>query len=141
MTSPSKVQGVQDLIPRYQAKYGTNYPNDPALGSLAGKPIDYVPDLPVTYWGFRLMIGFGALAALAALASLWLIRGGRFPTGPAGSPGIALLAHRHSLPGQQFRLDLHRDGPPAVGGGAQSDRRGRCVAVHRAGRVGGRDRR
>ena len=77
----SKVEGVQSLVPRYQAKYGTTYPNDPALGSLAGKPVNYVPDLPVTYWGFRLMIGFGALAALAALAALWLTRRGRFPRG------------------------------------------------------------
>jgi cytochrome bd ubiquinol oxidase subunit I len=77
----SKVEGVQDLIPQYQAKYGTNYPNDPALGALAGKPVNYVPDLPVTYWGFRLMIGFGSLAALAALGALWLTRRGRFPKG------------------------------------------------------------
>jgi cytochrome bd ubiquinol oxidase subunit I len=77
----SKVEGVQDLLPQYQAKYGTNYPNDPSLGALAGKPVNYVPDLPVTYWGFRLMIGFGALAALAALGSLWLTRKGRFPRG------------------------------------------------------------
>ncbi len=74
-----KVEGVQELIPQYQARYGTNYPNDPALGSLAGKPVNYVPNLPVTYWGFRLMIGFGALAALAAVGALWLIRRGRFP--------------------------------------------------------------
>jgi cytochrome d ubiquinol oxidase subunit I len=87
----SQVQGVQDLIPRYQAEYGTHYPNDPALGALAGKPIDYVPNLPVTYWGFRLMIGFGALAALAALGSLWLIRRGRFPKG-SWFPRLALLA-------------------------------------------------
>ena len=80
----SKVQGVQELLPQYQAKYGTNYPNDPALGALAGKPIDYVPDLPVTYWGFRLMIGFGAIAALAAVAVLWLTRKGRFPRGRPG---------------------------------------------------------
>jgi cytochrome d ubiquinol oxidase subunit I len=77
----SKVQGVRELIPQYQAKYGTNYPNDPSLGALAGKPIDYVPDLPVTYWGFRLMIGFGVLAALAAAGALWLTRRGRFPKG------------------------------------------------------------
>jgi cytochrome d ubiquinol oxidase subunit I len=87
----SKVKGVQDLIPQYQAKYGTNYPNDPALGALAGKPIDYVPDLPVTYWGFRLMIGFGALAALAALVALWLVRRGRFPRG-RWFPRAAVLA-------------------------------------------------
>ncbi|HVV23979.1 MAG TPA: cytochrome ubiquinol oxidase subunit I, partial [Pseudonocardiaceae bacterium] len=77
----SKVEGVQDLVPRYQAEYGTNYPNDPALGALAGKPVDYVPDLPVTYWGFRLMIGFGGLAVLAAVGALWLTRRGRFPKG------------------------------------------------------------
>jgi cytochrome d ubiquinol oxidase subunit I len=87
----SKVEGVQDLLPRYQAKYGTNYPNDPALGALAGKPVDYVPDLPVTYWGFRLMIGFGALAALAALGALWLTRRGRFPKG-RWFPRAALFA-------------------------------------------------
>jgi cytochrome d ubiquinol oxidase subunit I len=74
-----KVDGVTDLLPQYQAKYGTNYPDKPEFGALAGKPIDYVPDLPVTYWGFRLMIGFGALAALAALGVLWLTRRGRFP--------------------------------------------------------------
>jgi cytochrome d ubiquinol oxidase subunit I len=77
----AKVEGVQDLIPQYQAKYGTNYPDDPALGALAGKPVDYVPDLPVTYWGFRFMIGFGALAALAAVGALWLTRRGKFPKG------------------------------------------------------------
>ena len=59
----TEVKGVEDLITEYQAKYGTNYPDDPALGSLAGKPIDYVPNLPVTYWGFRMMIGFGAISA------------------------------------------------------------------------------
>ncbi len=77
----SRVQGVRELIPRYQAKYGTDYPDDPSLGALAGKPIDYVPDLPITYWGFRLMIGFGVLAALAAAGALWLTRRGRFPRG------------------------------------------------------------
>jgi cytochrome d ubiquinol oxidase subunit I len=79
----SRVDGVQNLIPQYQAKYGTTYSN--------GRPIDYVPDLPVTYWGFRLMIGFGALAALAALGSLWLTRKGRFPKGK-WFPRAALLA-------------------------------------------------
>jgi cytochrome d ubiquinol oxidase subunit I len=40
------------------------------------------PDLPVTYWGFRLMIGFGAVAALASAGALWLTRRGRFPVHP-----------------------------------------------------------
>jgi cytochrome d ubiquinol oxidase subunit I len=79
----SKVDGVQNLIPQYQAKYGTTYAN--------GQPIDYVPDLPVTYWGFRLMIGFGALAAIAGLGALWLTRRGRFPK-TKWFPRAALLA-------------------------------------------------
>jgi Cytochrome bd-type quinol oxidase, subunit 1 len=84
------VKGVEELIPAYQAKYGDRYPDDPRLGDLAGKPIDYVPNLPVTYWGFRLMIGFGALAALGAAAALWLTRRGRFPSG-RWFPRLALL--------------------------------------------------
>ena len=93
-TSPAEVKGVQDLIPQYQAKYGTNYPDDPALGALAGKPIDYVPDLPVTYWGFRLMIGFGALAALAGLRRAVADQARPVPRGAAGSRWPLLAASR-----------------------------------------------
>ncbi|MFE0022135.1 cytochrome ubiquinol oxidase subunit I [Amycolatopsis sp. NPDC059021] len=77
----TEVKGVENLIGEYQAKYGTNYPDDPALGPLAGKPIDYVPNLPVTYWGFRAMIGFGAISAGIGLLALWLTRRGRIPGG------------------------------------------------------------
>jgi cytochrome d ubiquinol oxidase subunit I len=75
----TQVTGVEDLIGQYQARYGTNYPNDPALGQLAGKPIDYTPSLPVTYWGFRIMIGFGAISAGIGVVALWLTRRGRLP--------------------------------------------------------------
>jgi cytochrome d ubiquinol oxidase subunit I len=89
----SEVKGIGDLVQEYKAKYGEFYPVDPQLGELSGQPIDYVPNLPVTYWGFRFMIGFGALAALAAAAALWLTRGGRMPRSPwfrrAALAGIA----------------------------------------------------
>ncbi|MFF0144581.1 cytochrome bd-I ubiquinol oxidase subunit 1 apoprotein [Amycolatopsis sulphurea] len=75
----TEVKGVENLVGEYQAKYGTNYPNDPDLGPLAGKPIDYVPNLPVTYWGFRVMIGFGAISAGIGVLALWLTRRGRIP--------------------------------------------------------------
>ncbi|OZM73166.1 cytochrome ubiquinol oxidase subunit I [Amycolatopsis antarctica] len=75
----TEVKGIEDLVGEYQARYGTNYPDDPALGELAGQPIDYVPSLPVTYWGFRIMIGFGALSAGAGVLALWLTRKGRIP--------------------------------------------------------------
>jgi cytochrome d ubiquinol oxidase subunit I len=35
--------------------------------------------MEVTYWGFRIMIGFGAIAAAAAAAALWVLRRGTVP--------------------------------------------------------------
>ncbi|WAL65467.1 cytochrome ubiquinol oxidase subunit I [Amycolatopsis cynarae] len=87
----TEVKGVQDLVGEYQAKYGTNYPVDPALGELSGKPIDYVPNLPVTYWGFRMMIGFGAISAGMGLLALWVTRRGRIPD-TKWFPRLMLLA-------------------------------------------------
>jgi len=62
-----KVEGINNLQAAYQARYGAG---------------DYTPYVPVTYWGFRLMIGLGALAALVALLGLWFTRRGRMPTSP-----------------------------------------------------------
>jgi cytochrome d ubiquinol oxidase subunit I len=58
------VQGINDLQAQYEQTYG---------------PGNYAPYVPVSYWGFRLMIGLGLIAALWALWALWLIRGGRTP--------------------------------------------------------------
>ncbi|MEU4218304.1 cytochrome ubiquinol oxidase subunit I [Actinoplanes sp. NPDC026623] len=64
--SPSgEVEGINNLQRAYAAKYG---------------PGNYTPYVPVTYWSFRLMIGFGALAMLIAAAALWATRGARTPT-------------------------------------------------------------
>jgi cytochrome d ubiquinol oxidase subunit I len=60
-----EVEGINDLQDRYAEEYG---------------PGDYTPSVPVTYWSFRLMIGFGGLAMLVALAALWATRRGRVPT-------------------------------------------------------------
>ncbi|HWD83441.1 MAG TPA: cytochrome ubiquinol oxidase subunit I, partial [Kribbella sp.] len=54
-----KVQGINDLQQAYEQRFG---------------PGSYKPNIPVTYWTFRLMILFGALAALVALIALWYIR-------------------------------------------------------------------
>lgn len=61
-----KVDGINNLQAAAVARYG---------------PGNYVPYVPVTYWSFRLMIGFGALAALIALVGLWLTRRDRLPSG------------------------------------------------------------
>ncbi len=75
----TKVTGVNDLVPSYQTTYGTTLPNNPIYGARAGQTINYVPLMAVTYWGFRLMIGFGALAAFAAIVALWITRKGTVP--------------------------------------------------------------
>lgn len=58
------LQGVRDIQRDYQYKFGPN---------------DYRPNLFVTYWAFRMMIGLIAISGLFALAALWFTRGGRTP--------------------------------------------------------------
>jgi cytochrome bd ubiquinol oxidase subunit I len=60
------VLGINNLERSYQNTYG---------------PGDYKPYIPVTYWSFRLMVGFGLLAALVGLWGLWLTRRKRIPGG------------------------------------------------------------
>jgi len=73
------IRGINTLVPEYQAAYGTHLPDNELYRQYAGAEIQYVPILEVTYWGFRIMIGFGALAAFAALVALWLVRKGTVP--------------------------------------------------------------
>jgi len=61
----AEVRGINDIQAEYQQTYG---------------PGDYKPNIPVAYWTFRLMIGVGGLAVLAALWMLWATRKGRSPT-------------------------------------------------------------
>jgi len=58
------VQGINNVERAYEKKYG---------------PGSYKPIIPVTYWSFRLMAGFGSLAALLAAIGLWLTRRDRIP--------------------------------------------------------------
>ena len=71
------VEGVNDLQKAYELQYGAG---------------DYTPNIPLAYWGFRLMIGFGALAFLLAIVTLWLMRRGRdLPSGKWFSRSMAAL--------------------------------------------------
>jgi cytochrome d ubiquinol oxidase subunit I len=84
----TEVKGVNSLLDQYKADYGSQLPNNPIYGDRAGQDIQYVPVMEVTYWGFRMMIGFGGVAALAALVALWLTRKGTVPV----SRGLMRLA-------------------------------------------------
>jgi cytochrome d ubiquinol oxidase subunit I len=69
-----EVEGINDLQAQEEARYG---------------PGDYTPNTPITYWTFRLMIGAGALASLAAAWFLWSMRKGRLPG--RGMVAVAIL--------------------------------------------------
>jgi len=60
-----KVEGIDDVQAQEVAKYG---------------PGTYKPVIPIAYWSFRLMIGFGLLAALASVWGLFALRRRRLPT-------------------------------------------------------------
>jgi cytochrome d ubiquinol oxidase subunit I len=75
----TEVKGVNSLVDQYKADYGTHLADNPIYGERAGQEIEYVPVMEVTYWGFRMMIGFGGIAAFAALLALWVTRRGTVP--------------------------------------------------------------
>lgn len=58
------LDGVKDLQAKYNEQFG---------------PGDYRPNLFVTYWSFRAMIGFMAGSILLALVGFWVTRRGRVP--------------------------------------------------------------
>ncbi|ADD43378.1 cytochrome ubiquinol oxidase subunit I [Stackebrandtia nassauensis] len=60
-----EVLGINDVNASYQDKYG---------------PGDYRPNIPLTYWSFRAMIGLGIAATGVALLALWTLRRGRTPS-------------------------------------------------------------
>jgi len=63
----SYLPGINDLQAESAARYADQF----------GPDQSYTPNLVVTYWSFRLMIGLGVFSAALALAGLWLLRKGR----------------------------------------------------------------
>ncbi|WP_354641648.1 cytochrome ubiquinol oxidase subunit I [Kitasatospora camelliae] len=82
----SAVPGINDTAAAEAARYG-------------GEPQDYIPSIFVTYWGFRLMIGFGMTSFVAALIGLWTTRRSfwlapEHRTGEEEPPKLMLTKHR-----------------------------------------------
>ncbi|MET0822001.1 MAG: cytochrome ubiquinol oxidase subunit I [Aeromicrobium sp.] len=61
-----RVQGIDPLQRQYEQQYG---------------PGDYSPNIPISYWSFRIMITLGGLAMAAGAWMLWATRRGRAPGG------------------------------------------------------------
>jgi cytochrome bd ubiquinol oxidase subunit I len=105
----SAVPGINDVARQEAARYG-------------GRPADYVPDIFVTFWGFRLMIGFGMASAAAGAIGLWTTRRRRFlaperRTGDQEVPRLMLTARREMSPAMtrwSWRIGILTMGFPLV---------------------------
>ncbi|MFF9157481.1 cytochrome ubiquinol oxidase subunit I [Streptomyces sp. NPDC014846] len=80
------VPGINDIAAHEAKLYG-------------GDPHDYMPNIFMTFWAFRLMITFGMTSFAFALAALWLTRrtfrlAPRLRTGEDEVPRLMLTAHR-----------------------------------------------
>ncbi len=67
----AELKGVPGVQQDYADRYGEG---DKAA---VGHDVDYSPNLALTYWSFRLMIGLGLGSVLLSLAGWWLTRRGR----------------------------------------------------------------
>lgn len=62
------VEGINDLNAQYTAQW-------PEFAQqLGGEGLDFAPTIWVTYWAFRWMMGFGALATVISVVGLWITR-------------------------------------------------------------------
>ncbi|ASK64745.1 cytochrome ubiquinol oxidase subunit I [Brachybacterium avium] len=70
-TFDATLQGVDDLNAQYKEQFG-----DTAVDIHGNETaVDYRPNLFVTYWSFRLMMGLAAFSGILALWALWVTRG------------------------------------------------------------------
>jgi cytochrome d ubiquinol oxidase subunit I len=88
-----KVQGVNDLVAQYRESGYMHADNPNSLEAKYAEAliasgydfahyrgtVNYVPDIAVTYWAFRLMIGLGLLAMAIGAWLLWVLRKENLP--------------------------------------------------------------
>ncbi|PYC76879.1 cytochrome ubiquinol oxidase subunit I [Streptomyces tateyamensis] len=105
----SAVPGITDTAKAEAAKYG-------------GNPNDYIPNIFITYWGFRLMIGFGMTSFAAGLLGLWTTRRKFWlapdkRTGADEPPRLMLTKHRElgpALTRWSWRIGIWTMGFPLI---------------------------
>ena len=84
----AELQGVDDLNAQYKEQFG-----ETAL-DINGDEVaaDYRPNLFVTYWSFRLMMGLAAFSGILAFWALWVTRGKGEAARTTGSRAFAWFA-------------------------------------------------
>ncbi|HET7278628.1 MAG TPA: cytochrome ubiquinol oxidase subunit I [Dermatophilaceae bacterium] len=86
-STSGSVEGINPLRKELAATYGT--------GNALTADATYTPNIPLSYWNFRLMMGAGFVAMAAAAALLWATRRGRMP---GGRPWVWVAAITPLLP-------------------------------------------
>lgn len=86
-TFDATLQGVDELNAQAQEEFGST------VTDIHGNQVtaDYRPNLFVTYWSFRLMMGLAAFSGVVALWALWATRKGR-TTGSRAFQWFTVLA-------------------------------------------------
>ncbi len=87
LSGHDEVKGIDDLRKEYEAQGflkndDTKTQLQAEYGATLAKAypgLDPVPNVPVSYWSFRLMIGVGMAGAAVALLTLWVTRKDRLP--------------------------------------------------------------
>ncbi|QEV99281.1 cytochrome ubiquinol oxidase subunit I [Microbacterium caowuchunii] len=69
--STHTLDGCVEGITNLNAEYTQNWP---LFADQLGGELPFAPVIWVTYWSFRWMMGFGAVAALISLVGLWITR-------------------------------------------------------------------
>ncbi len=82
-TLDGRVEGINDLKKRYANHEYVEATNPLQTGfseKLKAMGVEsYVPNVPVSYWSFRFMIGLGMLGMLIGMFLLWTLRKGKSP--------------------------------------------------------------
>ncbi len=91
-----KIHGINEIERDYRAAFADGGDKAVMIKDLSGKETNYtaaptyVPNIPMSYWNFRLMIGAGLFAAAVAAWALFALRGGRVPTAGWVKPVLIL---------------------------------------------------
>ncbi|MGV8908690.1 MAG: cytochrome ubiquinol oxidase subunit I [Propionicimonas sp.] len=105
-TWDGRVVGINDLVKKMETEAFTNSNVALQKGSadrLAKLGVEnWVPNIPVTYWTFRLMMGLGLLSMAIAAWVLWITRKGGVPKPGKLWTGLMFAAPLSSLFGISF---------------------------------------
>ena len=86
-----EVPGINTLQEQYNTELRQQLESEYGPHVAAAIPDDYSPNLPVSYWTYRIMMTLGFLAIILGVVVLIALRKGRLPVGSYWTPLMVLL--------------------------------------------------